>query len=386
MGNIRGRYAIAGIGETEVGRRSEKSGTALGLQAAAAAIRDSGIDKNEIDGVITHQPRNNPQANCSALLSERLGICPAYINETSLSGSAAVAMVINAVAAIEAGLCTSVLCASAGGGQAPSREGRKHGVLATGWEDFLYPFGAVAAPIDYALAARRHMYEYGTTSRQFGAIAVACRRHASLNPNAQMRTPITIEDHQNSRMIADPFRLLDCSLVSAGEGAVVVTGAERAKDCPKPAAYVLGMGSSCRFGSAAYAKNLTTVAGKDASARAYRMAGLGPKDIDLAELYDCFTYTVLVTLEDYGFCPKGEGGRFVEGGRIELGGELPVNTHGGLLSQAHVGGILHVTEAVTQLRREAGARQVKDAEVAVVSGQCGQLGIHKTLLLAAGPN
>ena len=386
MANIRGRYAIVGIGDTKVGRRSEKSGTALGLEAAAAAIRDAGLDKHQIDGVITHQARNNPQPNCSAFLAGRLGITPAFINDISLGGSAAVSMVLNAVSAMEAGLCSTVLCTSAGGEQPVGRDGRKHGHLASGWEDFMFPFGAVGAPIDYALGARRHMHEYGTTSRQFGAIAVACRRHASLNPNAQMRTPITIEDHQNSRMIADPFRLLDCSLVSVGEGAVIVTGAERAKDFPHPPAYVLGMGYSCRFGSIAYADNLTTVAGKEASAQAFQMAGVTPKDVDVVELYDCFTYTVLVTLEDYGFCKKGEGGGFVENGRIELGGELPVNTHGGLLSQAHVGGILHVTEAVTQLRQGAGERQVKDVEVAAVSGQCGQLGIHTTLLLASSPN
>ncbi len=386
MTNIRGRYAIAGVGESEIGRRSEKSSTALGLEAAAAAIRDAGLDKRRIDGLITHQPRNNPQPNCSAFLAERLGILPAYINDISLGGSAAVSMVLNAVSVIEAGLCSIVLCTSGGGGQSLSRDGRKHGILASGWEDFMIPFGAVGAPIDYALGARRHMHEYGTTSRQFGAIAVACRKHASLNPNAQMRTPITIEDHQNSRMIADPFRLLDCSLISVGEGAVIVTGADQARDLPNPPAYIVGMGYSCRFGTIAYADNLTTVAGRESSAQAFQMAGLTPEDVDVAELYDCFTYTVLVTLEDYGFCKKGEGGSFVEDGRIELGGELPVNTHGGLLSQAHVGGIMHVTEAVTQLRHQAGARQVKDVEVAAVSGQCGQLGIHTTLLLASNPN
>lgn len=167
---------------------------------------------------------------------------------------------------------------------------------------------------------------------------------------------------------------------------MIVTGADRAKDRPHPPAYVMGMGYSCRFGSVGYAKNLTTVAGKESSAQAYRMAGLCPKDVDVAELYDCFTYTVLVTLEDYGFCNKGEGGAFVEGGHIELGGELPVNGHGGLLSQAHVGGIMHVTEAVTQLRHQAGARQVENVEVAAVSGQCGHLGIHATLLMATNPN
>jgi acetyl-CoA acetyltransferase len=386
MGNISGKFAIVGIGETEVGRRSDKSLTALGLQAAVAAMRDAGLEKHEIDGIITHQQRSNPQANGSAFLADRLGLKPAYINDISLSGAAPASMVINAVGAIEAGVCSTVLCASAGGGQALSRDGRGHGKLATGWEDFMHPFGAVAAPIHYALGARRHMHEYGTTSRQLGAIAVACRRHASMNPNAQMRKPITIEDHQNSRMIADPFRLLDCSLVSTGAGAFIVTSAHRAQDLPNRAAHILGMGSACLFSGVTYAEDLTSAAGREASRRAFRMAGLTPADVDVAELYDCFTYTVLVTLEDYGFCEKGEGGPFMENGRIELGGELPINTHGGLLSQAHVGGMLHITEAVAQLRHAAGPRQVEDAEVAVVSSQCGQLGIHVTLLLGGSPN
>ncbi len=386
MSNISGKYAIVGIGETEVGRRSDKSITALGLQAAVAAIKDAGLEKQQIDGIITHQQRSNPQANTSALLADRLGIKPAYLNETSLSGAAAASMVIDAVAAIEAGMCSTVLCTSAGGGQALSRDGQKHGRLSTGWEDFMHPFGAVAAPIHYGLAARRHMHEYGTTSRQFGAIAVACRKHACLNPNAQMKKPITIEDHQSSRMIADPFRLLDCSLVSTGAGAWIVTSADRARDLAKRPAYILGMGSASVFSGVTYAEDLTSVGGRESSRRAFAMAGLKPADVDVAELYDCFTYTVLVALEDYGFCKKGEGGAFVEGGRIELGGELPVNTHGGLLSQAHIGGMLHITEAVTQLRGAAGPRQVEDAEVAAVSSQCGQLGIHVTLLLGASPN
>lgn len=386
MAKISGRYAIVGIGETEVGRRLDKTITALGLQAAVAAIDDAGLKKHQIDGLITHQQRSNPQANCSALLADRLGIKPAYINDISLSGGAAGTMVLTAVGAIEAGLCSTVLCASAGGGQALPREGRGHGKLATGWEDFMHPFGAVAAPIHYALAAKRHMHVYGTTSRQFGAIAVACRKHAGLNPNAQMRQPITIEDHQNSRMIADPFRLLDCSLVSTGAGAWIVTSAERARDLAKRPAYILGMGSASIFSGVNYAEDLTSVGGRESSRRAFEMAGLKPSDVDVAELYDCFTYTVLVALEDYGFCKKGEGGAFVENGRIELGGELPVNTHGGLLSQAHIGGMLHITEAVTQLRGTAGPRQVKDAEVAAVSSQCGQLGIHVTLLLGSNPN
>jgi acetyl-CoA acetyltransferase len=294
-------------------------------------------------------------------------------------------MVVNAVAALEADLCSAVLCVG-GDTQSSSTERPSHGRLASGGEDFKDPFGGGSAPIQYALAARRHMHEYGTTSRQLGAIAVACRKHACLNPNAQMRTPITIEEHQRSRPIADPFRLLDCCLVSDGAGAVIVMNADRAGDCPKSPGYIIGIGSACHFGDLVYGDSLTTTPAREAGRQAFGMAGLTPADVDLAELYDCFTYVPLVTLEDYGFCNKGEGGDFVENGRIELNGELPVNTHGGLLSQAHIGGMLHITEAVTQLRGEAGQRQVKDAEVAIVSGQCGELGIHVTLLLGAIPN
>jgi acetyl-CoA acetyltransferase len=294
-------------------------------------------------------------------------------------------MIVNAVSAIEAGLCSTVLCVG-GDCQWSSRKRRSHGRLASGGEDFKAPFGASGAPIQYALAARRHMHEYGTTSRQFGAVAVACRKHACLNPNAEMQTPITLEDHQDSRLIADPFRLLDCSLVSDGAGAVIVTTAERARNRAKAPIFILGMGYSCRFGDLSYSDCLTTTAAHEASRQAFQMVGISPAEVDVAELYDCFTYVALVTLEDYGFCKKGEGGAFVEAGHIEIGGELPVNTHGGLLSQAHIGGMLHITEAVAQLCHDGGARQVEGAELAVVSGQCGEMGIHVTLVLSNSPN
>lgn len=382
MTQIRGRYCIVGIGETPVGRLPGRSALSLRLEASVAALLDAGVSRDEVDGIICHQPRHDPQPNYSAFLAERLGMQPCYINDISLGGVAPVSAVMSAVGAIESGQCSTVLCVS-GENQWGSRGKSAHGKLGTPGGDYRLPFGAGSAPIEYGLGARRHMHEYGTSSRHFGAIAVACRKHACLNPNAQMRTPITIDDHQNSRMIADPFRLLDCALVSDGAGAVVVTTSERAKDCRNAPAHILGMGMACRFGEAAYSRSLTTVAGKEASARAFAMAGLRPEDVDAAELYDCFTYTVLVTLEDYGFCEKGEGGPFVEGGRIELGGDLPVNTHGGLLSQAHVSGMTHITEAVTQIRHRAGSRQVKDAEVIAVSGQCGELGIHGTLLIGS---
>jgi acetyl-CoA acetyltransferase len=227
---------------------------------------------------------------------------------------------------------------------------------------------------------------YGTTSEQLAHIAVAARKHASMNPNAMKRTPMTIEDHQDSRWIVRPLRLLDCSLISDGGGAFIVTSAERAKTMRAQPVYIIGMGQHHPHANLAAAREIATLGGAVSSARAYKLAGLGPADMQFAELYDCFTSNTLITLEDYGFCNKGDGGAFVEDGRIEIGGELPVNTHGGLLSQGHVEGMLHITEAVKQIRREAEpSRQLPRAEVGIVSGHGGVGALHATLILAASP-
>ena len=378
MQQMRNHFAIVGIGETAVGKLSDKTALALRLEAAVAAIRDAGLVKSDIDGIIATQLRTNPQPNYSALLAECLGIMPAYVTDIALGGAAASSMIVNAASVIASGICSTVLCVS--GDSRSSARARNDGRSRPS-EDVKNLFGAGAAPIQYALAARRHMHEYGTTSRQFGAVAVACRKHASLNAAAQMRKPITLEDHQNSPIIADPFRLLDCSLFSDGAAAMIVTSAERARDCPQPPVYIRGMGYSCEHVDVVASRSMTNTAARGASRQAFKMAEITPADVDVAELYDCFTSVVLVTLEDYGFCKKGESGAFVEGARVELGGSLPVNTHGGLLSHAHIGGISHIAEAVTQLRHKAGSRQVKDAKIAAASGQCGELGIHVTLIL-----
>jgi acetyl-CoA acetyltransferase len=383
---ISGQFAVVGIGETPVGKLPDRTALSLRLEASIAAIRDAGLEKCEIDGIITTQMRSNPQPNYSALLAERLGLAPAYVTDISLGGAAAASMIVNAAATIATGLCSTVLCVS-GDSRSSSRArslSRYRSVDEA--EDLRNLFGAGAAPIQYALAARRHMHEYGTSSRQFGAVAVACRHHARMNPAAQMRKPITIDDHQNSPLIADPFRLLDCSLVSDGAAAIVVTRADRARDCQQPPVYILGTGYSCEHVDVVSSRSMTKTAAHGASRQAFEMAGVSPGDVDLAELYDCFTAVVITTLEDYGFCKKGEGGGFVEDGRIQLGGALPVNTHGGLLSHAHIGGISHLTEAVTQLRHQSGLRQVADARIAVAGGQCGELGIHVTLLFGNSRN
>jgi acetyl-CoA acetyltransferase len=251
--------------------------------------------------------------------------------------------------------------------------------------EFEAPVGAIAPAQYYAPMARRHMELFGTTSRQLAEIAVSTRNHAILNGNARMAKPITVEDHQNSRMIADPLRLLDCSLESDGAAAVVVSAADRARDMRRPRILLAGMAEGHPDSPSTITQrgDMTRLGLAKAAPRAFAMAGVAPADIDVAEIYDCFTYIVLCQLEDLGFCAKGEGGAFVEGGALGLGGRLPVNTHGGLLSQAHMAGMNHVVELVRQLRGEAGRAQVHDAEVGLVTGY-GDLGDGTLAVMTRG--
>jgi len=368
MHTLRGKCAIAGAGETEVGRVPGVTGMSHALQAAKRAIENAGLRNSDIDGVLTRTPFCDPTLCYSLLVAENLGIRPSYTTDIDTCGATPVTMVITAVMAVNAGLCRAVLCTW---GQDKNwlikHHIPTHGKPNWGSEDFEFPWGFIEAPMAFAMAARRHMHLYGTTSRQLGTVAVTMRKHASMNPNAQMRKPITLDDYFASPLFADPFRLLDCSLVSDGGAAVVVTSAEMARGLTAAPIYILGLGQHNSAHS--YFGPLEVITPlKQAGDAAYHMAGVNPPDVDVAQIYDCFTYSVLVQLEDLGFCHKGEGGPYVEGGRIELGGELPVNTHGGLLSQAHLCGMLHITEAVHQLRGESCERQVKDAELALVTG------------------
>jgi acetyl-CoA acetyltransferase len=381
MSSLSGKYAIVGVGESDVGQRTGRSGMELHLEAATRAIADAGIEKAAIDSVIARPAHSANMDNYSAVLAYQLGLQPSYITDVGLSGASSVSMILAAVAALEAGYCTTVLCVNGDSSSSRGSAKEMHAAHRNWIDDLERPYGLVGAPIQYALPAMRHMYEFGTTSEQFGAIAVACRKHGALTPNAVWRTPITLAEHQESRMIVDPFHRLDCCGTTDGAGAVIVTSAERARDLAQTPVYVLGLGQHASHADVQYAASMTTTAAKGASNQAYAMSGLRPIDIDVAELYDCFTSVVLVTLEDYGFCEKGEGGPFVENGRIELGGDLPVNTSGGLLSQVNASGFFHITEAATQMRGSAGARQVADAETAIVSGQCAVTGVNACLIL-----
>jgi acetyl-CoA acetyltransferase len=237
--------------------------------------------------------------------------------------------------------------------------------------DYYMPYGLTAPPQWYALIARRHMHEFGTTPEQLGAIAVAMRKHAQRNPAAVMRDkPLTLDAYLASPMITAPYRLFDCCLETDGAAAVVVTTAERGRDLAQPPVYVMGVAAAQPYPADEITNrvDLFETGLTIAAPRAFAMAGITPADVDFAEIYDCFTFEVLQQLEETGFCGRGEGGAFVEGGTIELGGALPVNTHGGLLSEAHVLGMSHITEAVRQLRGVAGERQVKNAAIGVVTG------------------
>jgi acetyl-CoA acetyltransferase len=253
----------------------------------------------------------------------------------------------------------------------------------TGHPEFEQPYGPTV-PAYYALIAQAHMAEFGTTQEQFAGIAVSCRAHAARNPAAQMRELISVKDVIESRMIADPLHLLDCSLVSDGGSAIVLTSAERAADMRQTPIYLLGAGESHSHEHISAARNLTTSAAKEAGQRAFEMSGLRPTDMDFAQLYDCFTPTVLVELEDLGFCKKGEGGDFVQSGALLPGGSLPVNTHGGLLSHSHPGNpgsMFALTESVVQLRGDANGRQVANAKNALVHAQGGIMSSHTALIL-----
>lgn len=389
MHPLRGAVAIVGAADTPVGILPQVGATQLCVDAARRALRDAGIRKDQIDGLITCNSMAEPHMYHAEVIAEYLQIRPRYCTGAAAGGSISFAVLHQAASAIATGMCHTVLIAMADSLRSGlTREQAMTSQSSTGHPQFESPYGPTV-PAYYALIARAHMAEYGTTEAQFAAVAVAGRKHAHLNPAAQMRELITVDDVLNSRLIADPLHLLDCSLVSDGGAAVIVTSAERARDFPHAPVYLLGAGEGHGHEHISQARSLTTSSARAAGQRAYEMAGLGPRDMDFAQLYDCFTPTVLVELEDLGFCAKGEGGAFIESGAIEPGGRLPVNTHGGLLSHCHPGhpgSMFALTETVFQLRHAAGGRQVSNAQTALVHAQGGIMSSHATIILGRERN
>ncbi len=387
MTGVSGTVAIAGVGRTESARIPKRNSLQLHADVIRQALDDAGLRKDDVDGVLTAGCDDGTyceEVAHSAVLCEYLGFRPRFTYTVDLGTPAFAKMVEIAATAITAGLCHTVVMASAEASvsQASRRDAVEHMAM-FGHPEFELPYG-VSIPAFYALIARRHMHEYGTTPEQLARVAVTMRRHAGLNPWAFLRTPITVADVLGSRMIADPLHKLDCCITTDGGGALVITSLERARDLRALPVVLLGSGQGFSHEHLVAAPSLTSSGGVASAAAAFAMAGLAPSDIDLAELYDNFTISVIVQLEDMGFCKKGEGGPFVEAGHIDLGGRLPVNPHGGLLSEAHPGrpgGIFHLIEAVLQLRGAGGPRQVANARTALVNGMGGIMSNHATVIL-----
>ncbi len=369
---------IAGVGHTALASRLDRSAWSLQAEAVRKAVADAGLVPSDVDGLIT-EPGYSQGVFDGIVphflrLGSMLGLNPRYTYSEVIGGASSVAMVQRAAMAIEAGLCDVCVCVF---GDAPSAA---TATWAYGRGDDA-AFGFFGAPGLHALAAQRHMALYGTSAEQLGAIAIAFRAHASLTPHAQRRETLTMEAYLASRHLVEPLRLLDCCLVSDGAGAVVVTSKERARDLKCGPVTIAGFGQAHQLTGFADAEYLTTLPARRAGEAAFRMAGLSPADVDVAQLYDCFTIAVLLQIEDYGFCAKGEGGAFASDGNLSLTGALPTNTAGGLLSEGFGGGMFHIIEAVRQLRDECGTRQVPGAEVALVSGHGLGMNTHASLIL-----
>lgn len=374
---LRDKTCVVGIGETAYTRGTTKSPLQLSMEATMMAINDAGIKPSQIDGVVL--PNGHNGGATAGDYAANLGIKDLIYTASfpEMGGAQMVSAMEGAVLALASGICDYVLVPHCSyfytGARARDMTANPSNALqaAEYIRDYYRPFGVGAPPQHYAWMAQRHMHLYGTTQEQLGAVAVAMRKHAQLHPNAIMRgKPMTMADYMASKWITWPYKLLDCSLETDGAGAFVMTTAERAKDLKQKPVYVSGIASGHPYPPHDIPNRPDILEiGLDHSApRAYAMAGVKPADIDFAEIYDCFTGQAILQIESAGFCKKGEGGPFCENGNIELGGKLPVNTHGGLLSQAHNTSMNHVIEAVAQLRLGCGERQVKDAELGVVTG------------------
>ncbi|MEO6322481.1 MAG: thiolase [Polaromonas sp.] len=379
---LRGSAAIAGVATFGCGETPGFTDMELLARAARAAVADAGLKMSDIDGICT--------ASASATMwampvVEYLGLRPRYIDSTMLGGSSFIAHLLPAMQALQSGQCNAVLVCY-GSAQRSAQFGRREIGAARRWMD-PQPYEAPYEPMQplsaYALAASRHMFEFGTTRRQLAEVAVAARQWAALNPEAFMREPLSIDDVLAARMVSDPLSVRDCCLVTDGGGAYVLVRADRARDLPKPPVYVLGNATAVWNRQISSMHDLTVTAASQSGREAYAMAGLAAKDIDVVQVYDAFTINTLLFLEDLGFCKKGEAGSFVENGGIAPGGHLPVNTNGGGLSCVHPGmyGIFALIEAVRQLRGEGGARQIAGAVTALAHGNGGTLSSQATAIL-----
>jgi len=368
---LRDKFAIVGVGTTDYSANSGRTVRSLAIEASANAIADAGLKPADIDGLVSYNFNDSVPA---IAVATGLGIPDAgYAVDFLAGGNAANLIVLSAVAAIEAGLADTVVCYRAMNGRSGFRLGGGREMAAAGPTQFTAPFGWITYPQAMAMWCRRYMIKYGLTPEQLGEVAVTFRDNARDNPRAMQRKPLTMADYLASRMIVDPFRLYDICLETDGACAVVVTTAERARDMRQKPVYIMGgaYGGGPNQGDDLFdcmrwpdhAMNYSHYIADDL----WRSAGIGPSDIDVAEIYDCFTYSIVMQLEGLGLCGLGEAGAFIQDGNIRRGGKLPVNTHGGLLSEGYIHGFNHVVEAVEQLRGQSGSRQVANAEIALTT-------------------
>jgi len=385
---LSGKAAITGIGELRPYKnRDERRTLDLMAEAAAAAIKDAGLKKEDIDGLLVSPPSEDTYFMWPAQVAEYLQLFPSYMNMVELGGASAAGSVFRAAVMVSLGICSNCMCLSGGIWDSQvfnTREGKTE-VMSQAEIDYELPYGPMGFNSGYALVARRHMFAYGTTPEQMAKIAVDQRINALVNPDALFNDrAISVEDVLSSPVIVDPLHMLEIVRPCNGAAGVIVSRREQAGDSPHTPVLILGMGEAYTHNSIVYSPSFTETPIKISSARAFEMAGLKPEDIDLVSLYDCYTITVLISLEDAGFCPKGEGGNFVQSTDLTYKGDLPCNTHGGQLSfgqPSFAGGMSHITEAVRQLRGTAGKRQVKKNNLAFVNGNGGTLSTQCSLIL-----
>ena len=391
---IRGQTAVCGLGITEMGKVYGHDSSWFAGEAIRLALADAGLEKDDLDGLLINPGITGGMGTgISIPLQNYLGLRNLrLLNHMNSFGATASAMIQYAALAVHHGMANYVACVFS---DAPLQKGGSAGAAyggagrrgPVGMNSLMPAFGFYGANTSYALAARRYMETFGATNDHFGKVAVAQREWATMNPHATMRNPITLEDYHNSRWIIEPFHLLDCCLVSNGAVATIVTTAERARDLQSAPAYVWGMGQG-HPGNLPHAdvEVGTTSGATIAGETAYKMAGVGPQDVDVCEFYDCYTYTVLRTIEDYGIVGKGEAADWVAEGHTRPGGSLPINTGGGQLSSYYMWGMTPISEGVIQARGSGGERQVEKHDIVLCSGNGGTLDTHGTMILSPNAN
>ena len=379
-----GKYALIGMAESDVGIVPDKSPRELCVEVTLDAVRDAGLRLSDVGGLITCNAFAEPIMYHAEAVAEYLGWEPRHCVTVNTGGGTTFMALNMAAAAIEAGMADTIVVAMADSLRSfMTREQAMVVQSSSGHPHYEQPYGPTV-PAYYGLIARAHIDQYGTTEAQFAEAAVSCRAWASQNHKAQMRDVISVEDVLNSRAVADPLKVLDCSLVSDGGAAVVITRKDRAKHGPHKPITLLGYGEGHAYEHISQAKDLTTSAAVQSGRGAYAEAGLSPGDISLLQLYDCFTPALLIQIEDLGFCAKGEGGDWLTSGISRPGGGKPLNTHGGMLSYCHPGNpgaMFGLTEAMTQLRGDAGARQLPNMSTALCHAQGGIMSSHATVIL-----